>query len=81
MTHSVVGPSVYALLVQGDRGRPVGWFWIALSGDVGDNCEPKPVALPKALHVIWLDPIWTLKANVRRTGPQVDPAWTLLPRW
>jgi hypothetical protein len=30
------------------------------------------------LHVFCLDPIWTLKANVWRTGSSSDPAWTLV---
>jgi hypothetical protein len=30
------------------------------------------------LHVFELDPDWTLKANVWRTGSPLDPAWTLI---
>jgi hypothetical protein len=30
------------------------------------------------LRAFCLDPIWTLKANVWRTGPLLDPAWTLV---
>ena len=30
------------------------------------------------LHVFCLDPIWTLKAKVWRTGGKLDPAWTLV---
>ena len=33
---------------------------------------------PKDLYVFFLDPIWTLKANVWRTGLPLDPAWTLV---
>ena|SRR5579862_7281224 len=30
------------------------------------------------LHALGLDPIWTLKAKLWRTGSPLDPAWTLI---
>ena len=37
--------------------------------------------LARLLFGPYLDPIWTLKAKLWRTGRPLDPAWTLLPRW
>ncbi len=37
-----------------------------------------PSVKTQELYVSSLDPIWTLKANVWRTGLPLDPAWTLI---